>query len=145
MMDIKLKVSENKTFKLRSSLILYTASNTLLVQKKKNDTLWTLMGGKVKFGESTEQAIMREALEELNYPLHSYDLHRIGVFENVWKKDAETIHEINFIYQSKNIVQIDLNLVRTLGDNQWCEMSTRSDLYNKSFGPNYLKELISCE
>lgn len=69
-------------FKLRSSLILYTDSNTILVQKKHHDLIWALIGGKVRFGESTKDAIIREAREELNYPLLDEKLSRVDVFEN---------------------------------------------------------------
>jgi hypothetical protein len=67
----------------------------------------------------------------------------VDVFENFWKKGSTTIHEINFIYQYKDIVKVDLNGITSLTDNQWLEMRINGDQYQAKFGPEYLRNLIS--
>ena len=59
-----------------SALILYKADGTMLLQHRTKDAPtfpdhWSLFGGGIEEGETPEQAVRREALEELSYQLAS--------------------------------------------------------------------------
>jgi 8-oxo-dGTP diphosphatase len=59
-----------------SALILYKADGTMLLQHRTKDAPtfpdhWSLFGGGIEEGETPEQAVRREALEELGYQLAS--------------------------------------------------------------------------
>ena len=46
--------------------IIFEHNNRLLIQKSEKDSFYSLMGGKVKIGESSIDALKREIKEELN-------------------------------------------------------------------------------
>lgn len=59
-----------------SVLILYRADGRILLQHRTNDAptfpgYWAFFGGGIEVGESAEEAIRREILEELGYSLSS--------------------------------------------------------------------------
>lgn len=54
---------------LRTAGLVVLQENTLLLAYSKNKQAWYLPGGKVDQGESAEQALQREILEELNLAL----------------------------------------------------------------------------
>lgn len=66
--------------------------------KIKNENFYRLLGGGVDFGETSEAALKREFLEELNAELTNCKL--LGVVENIFTYDGLTGHEICFIYSA---------------------------------------------
>lgn len=66
--------------------------------KIKNENFYRLLGGGVDFGETSETALKREFLEELNAELTNCKL--LGVVENIFTYDGLTGHEICFIYSA---------------------------------------------
>lgn len=57
-----------------SVLILYDSKNRILLQHRTKDApmypdYWGFFGGRIEEGESAEQAVRREAIEELGYQL----------------------------------------------------------------------------
>ncbi len=68
----------------------------ILVHKKKYDDFYALVGGNVKLGESTEEAIHREFGEELNISIEIKQL--IWVVENFYTYDSKKVHEFMFVY-----------------------------------------------
>ena len=55
-----------------------------------------MVGGNVKLGESTEEAIHREFGEELNISIEIKQL--IWVVENFYTYDSKKVHEFMFVY-----------------------------------------------
>lgn len=60
---------------------------------------WVPIGGRVEFGETSRQAIVREVQEELSAEIT--DLRLLGVLENLFTFDGEDGHEIVFVYDGR--------------------------------------------
>ena len=83
------------TIKVRSCGFLIN-DEMILVHKKKYDDFYALVGGNVKLGESTEEAIHREFGEELNISIEIKQL--VWVVENFYTYDSKKVHEFMFVY-----------------------------------------------
>lgn len=57
------------------------------------------VGGGIEFGETAEEAAIRETLEEIGAEI--YDLSLLGVTENIFTFDNQKGHEIVFVYEAK--------------------------------------------
>ena len=93
--DIKIK-TDNLNFKLRVSGLIIKNNKILLVDADDSGFL-CLPGGYVELGETTKEAIEREAFEELQKKtiVKKY----LGVAENYFiNKYSKKIHEIDFYY-----------------------------------------------
>lgn len=84
-----------------AAVIVY--DNKLLAQKNINDNSYYLVGGRVRFGESSEEALVREIKEELNVDLT--DFYPLWVNECFFDDAGKTYHEIG-IYYRVNIEKI---------------------------------------
>lgn len=97
---------------VRVGAIIQQRDKVLMVSNRNNDYFYSV-GGRVKFGETTEQAIVREVLEETGVKM---DIDRLGfVHENYFYGDAPTnfgklIYEISFYFYMK--VPVDFVLTR---------------------------------
>lgn len=60
---------------------------------------WVPIGGRVEFGETSREAIVREVREELSAEVG--DLELLGVLENIFTYDGEKGHEIVFVYDGQ--------------------------------------------
>ena len=65
----------------------------------KQQRFWVPVGGRVEFGETSRQAIIREIREELDAEV--LDLELLGVLENLFTFDGDEGHEIVFIYDAR--------------------------------------------
>ena len=65
----------------------------------KRQRFWVPIGGRVEFGESSRQAIIREVREELDAEI--LDLELLGVLENLFTFDGGQGHEIVFVYDAR--------------------------------------------
>ncbi len=65
----------------------------------KQQCFWAPIGGRVEFGESSRQAIIRELREELDTEI--LDLELLGVLENLFTFDGGQGHEIVFVYDAR--------------------------------------------
>ena len=65
----------------------------------KGQSFWVPLGGRVEFGETSREAIVREIEEELSAEM--IDLHLLGVLENIFTFDGDDGHEIVFVYDAR--------------------------------------------
>lgn len=70
--------------------------NKILAQRNPKDNTYYLVGGRVSFGESTEEALVREVKEELNIDIKTY--RALWVNECFFNNDGKRFHEIGMYY-----------------------------------------------
>lgn len=100
-MDIKIDSTEG-SFKFRVCGIL-THQNKVLVVKINDNNFYCLPGGHVELNESTDDAVLREMREELNFEVKIKKL--ISINQNFFKtKTGLPFHELGFYYlvEAKN-------------------------------------------
>lgn len=102
-MDCEL-VTYDKKFRYRAAAIIIEDGN-ILFAKNENDSYYYTVGGGVKIGESTEDAVRREVLEETGV---AYEIERLAfIHENFFEGDGGTLkkglkcHELCFYYLMK--------------------------------------------
>lgn len=104
--SIKMK-TEDYNFKFRVSGVIIKNDKLLLVNMDDSGFL-CLPGGYVELGETTEEAMRRELLEEIGkkFEIDKY----LGVVENYFiNKYAKKIHEISFYYLMTPVEKMDTN------------------------------------
>lgn len=94
---------DNGIINIRVGAIIQKDGKLLMVGRKGNDYLFSV-GGRIKFGETAEQAVVREVLEETGARL---EIDRLGfVHENYYLGNAklgikQSIYEIAFFFYMK--------------------------------------------
>lgn len=83
-------------FNFRVACII-ESNGRFLLHKKKSDSCWNLLGGRVKLGELCEDAIKREIREEIGCDV-KVD-RPIKICENFFRIKATDFHEILVIYK----------------------------------------------
>lgn len=100
--DITLPI-ENGVVNLRVAAIIMKDGKVLMNKSSKTDFLFTI-GGRIQFGESSEEAVVREVMEETGVRM---EIDHLGfVHENIFIADANTkgvkpVYEIEFYYFMK--------------------------------------------
>lgn len=88
---------------VRAGAIIVKKGKLLMVGNERSDYYYSV-GGRIKFGETAEEAVIREVEEETGVRM---EIDRLGfVHENFFLGDAETnrgkvIHEISFFFYMK--------------------------------------------
>ena len=98
--NIALKTTQG-IFNYRVGAIIIDSGKILMVKNSGQEFYYSI-GGRVKFGESTKEAVLREAFEETNI---NFEIDKLAfIHENffIWEKDNEQIHEIAFFYILKS-------------------------------------------
>ncbi|MBS5862501.1 MAG: NUDIX domain-containing protein [Firmicutes bacterium] len=95
-MDISVEL-ENYNLNVRTCAFI-RCKGEILVCEHKNKNYYTLPGGRVKVGEDSKEALLRELKEELNYDLGENDLRITRVIENFFVCKSQNIHEYLFVY-----------------------------------------------
>ena len=81
--------------------------------KTKKEIFYRFLGGTVEFGETGEQAVVREIKEELGSGL--LDVVRLDIIQNIFSYDGEDRHQVIFLFEGtlseetlykKNVIQI---------------------------------------
>lgn len=94
---------ENGFINIRVGAIILKDGKLLMVGNNRSDYLYSV-GGRIKFGETAEQAVIREVFEETGVNM---EIDRLGfVHENYFYGDAATnfgklIYEISFFFYMK--------------------------------------------
>ena len=92
-----LQFEENgSVFNCRVNGVLIKEGKVLL-SKLRDDTNWTTIGGKVTFGETMENAILREFWEEMGVSCAVDRL--MGIVEHFFDFKGKTFHQYLFVYR----------------------------------------------
>jgi ADP-ribose pyrophosphatase YjhB (NUDIX family) len=65
----------------------------------KGQSFWVPIGGRVEFGETSQEAIAREVEKELSAEIT--ELRLLGVLENIFTFDGNDAHEIVSVYDAR--------------------------------------------
>lgn len=79
----------------------------VLLSKLRGDAFWTTVGGKVAFGETTEEGILREFQEEMGVYIQVDRL--LGIVEHFFDFKGKTFHQYLFVYglkDEKNVLEV---------------------------------------
>ncbi len=120
--DICFQTEDNRRFRLRAAAIIIE-QNQVLFATNASESYYYSVGGGVMLGESIEEAVKRETLEETGIP---YEIERLAfIHENFFKRNdgmfkGLTCHEITFYF-----------LMKPRGTQQLNSHSTTQDLEEK--------------
>ena len=139
-MDLTLKIY-NKKLNCRACILIFQEGKILLHrgEGKKN---YSLPGGRIKIGESSKEAIIREFEEETG--LNIEDTTFVCLMENFFRfeKDNEEVHEYCFIY--KSIVNCETtNLFKALDSGSTFEWFDIETAVNMNLKPAKILEYLS--
>lgn len=93
-MDLTLK-TDGGLFNHRVAAVIIH-DNKLLAQKNIQTNEYYLVGGRITFGESSEEALVREVKEELNIDITNY--RPIWINECFFKDSGKIFHEVGMYY-----------------------------------------------
>ena len=100
-------------FKLNTRVAVVIENNgRYLLEKLDGYDYYNLPGGRVKLGETTPKALVRELKEELDLDISSLSLKLIIIAENLFYHNGFNYHEFDFVYyvsldDSYNITKLD--------------------------------------
>lgn len=96
--DISYKLEGGKRFNYRVGAYIHCA-NKILLHKPKNIPFWNLVGGRVKLGEDTQTALIRELEEELGYNFSNLKIRKF--YENFFTWQGDDVSEMFVVYDLK--------------------------------------------
>ena len=82
-------------FDLRAAAVL-CRDGAVLLHRRMGEDLWALPGGRVEWGETAEQAVVRELREELSVAVRPLRL--LWVVENFFQHDGLSRQEVGFYW-----------------------------------------------
>ena len=92
----------NEEFKLNTRVAIVIENNgRYLLENLEGYDYYNLPGGRVKLGETTPKAIVRELKEELDLDLSGVNLKLILIAENLFYHNGFNYHEFDFVYYVK--------------------------------------------
>ena len=119
-------------------LVIRSEGRFLLVQRSEKDDIfpgqWQNMGGKIEIGETVENAIAREMMEEVGLKLESTP---IFLHSYSWKKDDDSPTKLGLIFLidiQKRIEEIEVKLCDELDKFGWYTIDEAKEI--KTIGPD---------
>ncbi len=109
-MDITVKM-ENHTLNVRAAGIIIH-NNKVLMHRNVNESYHALLGGRVELGESSEDTVKREILEELGKEVEITGY--CCTIENFFNFRDSEYHEIMFVHFAEFIDEDDKKIEETL-------------------------------
>ena len=96
-------------------------NNKILLHRDINKSYYALVGGRIKFGETSDEAIVREIKEELGKDVEIIEF--ITVVENLFKLNNRNYQEYLFIYKlefkNEKDKLIETTLKNVEGERRW--------------------------
>lgn len=92
---INFKGKEGIIFNFRAVAVIIDEDYVLLYKSEKDD-FWSLPGGRVEFGEQTEETVVRELREEID--VEAKIIRQIWYVEDFYDYNGEKYHEIGVYY-----------------------------------------------
>ena len=142
-MDLSV-VLNNQKLNIRACAIIIH-DNKLLVHNNVNESHVALVGGRVKIGESSEQTIRREIMEEMGKEIEIIEY--VSTIENFFEADDMPYHEIMFVYRVDFKNEEDKKIIETIhnveGEDElrydWIDLDK---IYEYPLKPDILKDLL---
>ena len=142
-MDLTLKVEDYK-LNIRAACLI-NHNNKILFHKNINSDHYCIIGGRIEIGESSEETIKREMMEELKKEIEITGY--AGTIENFFIMDGEKYHEIMFIYRAEfkndDDKKIETDLKNCEGNDylqyEWINIDKIEEV---SIKPRAIKEII---
>lgn len=95
-MDVSVMINNTKFNYRVATLIKY--NNKILLHKSKEDDFYAIPGGRIMIGETSENALKREFIEEMGAKITIKDY--LGTVENFFEYNEKKYHEIMIVYES---------------------------------------------
>jgi mutator protein MutT len=115
----------NKPIRNIAIIVLYDSDKKILLQHRSKDAklpnYWAFFGGGIENNESPEQAVKREAVEELGYHLENPKLIMTQEFQSVYHNGTK------YVFMEKYNPKKQLNLGEGQGM-EWYNLSETKDL-----------------
>lgn len=133
----RIGISSNKTkFNFRVACIIEKDGNVLL-HKQKKDSFWNLLGGRVKYGETCEEALRRELREETGCDCSNTQL--VHVCENFFEFKETIFHEILVIFRTELLDDINSDNIEEKIEINWFP---KSELDSVVVKPKFAKKIM---
>jgi len=136
--DVTLKTTEG-IFNYRVGAIIINSDNILMV-KNENSPFYYSVGGRVKFGETAQEAVLREVFEETQI---QFEIDRLSfIHENFFIVENELYHEIAFFYLMKphdKVSEIKNNKFKEYDVEETLNWLPINDLENIYLHPEFFK------
>lgn len=139
-MDISFQTS-NGRFSLRSAALIIDKNRLLVAKSDRFDCYYTVGGG-ISENETSEQAVIREVLEETGYQIEIERL--VFIQERFYKVKENNHHEVVFFYLMKNANVGIENGVCTDQTNEHLHWIKIEDLEKVNLVPAFLKTALKC-
>jgi ADP-ribose pyrophosphatase YjhB (NUDIX family) len=91
-----------QTIRAIAVALVYRGTDVLVMAVKDDSGSikgWRPLGGAIEFGESAEEALAREFLEEIGKPIRS--IKRLCILENLYSHEGTRGHEIVFAFEAE--------------------------------------------
>lgn len=138
---------QDKVFNFRVGCIIINEKNEIFLTKNINEDYYFLPGGRVKFNETTADAVKRELLEELN--LEVEDIKPLIFNENFFKNNSLNYHELATYYivelrSMDNKLSLESSFVMndSEGNKYFYEWISINNITNYNLKPKFLKNNI---
>jgi 8-oxo-dGTP pyrophosphatase MutT (NUDIX family) len=112
--DLKFKI-ENTIINIRVGVIL-RYNDKIIVEVSKVGRNSIVPGGRIKAGESSNQAAIREIKEETGLTLNINNIISHATLENFFTYDGENVHEIYFL-KGYELTKTEVDAILNLRDN----------------------------